>query len=140
MILVSRTVSWNFSASELKPGTIKRTIQGENTTPRIVSAARMTRRIFNKQLAKCQNSSFDFLAAYSLNTGTKAAFTAPSATISRKRLGILKATTKAWEYIPVPKNRAITTSRIKPSIREHKVKKPIKEADRAISLLVDILG
>src|SRR3989338_2528071 len=95
MIRVNRTVSWNFNASELKPGAIRRTIQGENTTPRIVSAARMTKRIFNKQLAKCQNSSLDFLAEYSLNTGTKAAFTAPSATISRKRLGILKADRKS---------------------------------------------
>src|SRR3989338_5877306 len=139
MTLVNRTVSWNFNASALKPGAIRRTIQGENTTPRIVSAAKMTKRIFTTQLAKCQNSSLDFLAAYSLKTGTKAAFTAPSATISRKRLGILKATTKAWEYMPVPNIRAITTSRMNPKIREKRVKAPITEADLAIALLVDII-
>ena len=55
--------------------------------------------IFARLLASVSDSFTNFC----LKTGTKAEDKAPSANISLRRLGILKATTKASVAIPAPK-------------------------------------
>ena len=89
-------------------------------------------------LASCQNSSFEWLVLYSVSTGTKAEFAAPSPTRSRSILGMVKAITNAWAGPVVPKNLAIMQSRTKPRMRLKKVAPPMIPAAFVICLVSDI--
>src|SRR5690606_10620232 len=62
--------------------------------------------------------------------GTKACENAPSANRRRNRLGMRKATQKASVSGPAPKELAIRMSRIRPVIRENRVKLLMVAADR----------
>ena len=63
------------------------------------------------------------------NTGTKAWLNAPSANRRRNKLGIRNATLKASVMALAPKVEAISSSRIKPVMRETRVKPETMEAD-----------
>ena len=55
---------------------------------------------------------------------------APSANKRRMKLGILKATKKASVPASAPNSRAMTRSRIKPKMRDTRVKPPTRARDR----------
>ena len=136
--LVRATVVLNLILSSKNPGAIAKTIGLANKKPMIVSAVNTTSIRFNNILASFQKDSFPFWLSSSTNTGTIAEFVAPSPIRSRNRLGILKATTKAWAYMPVPKNAANTISRANPKIRLTRVANPMIPADFAMDLLIDM--
>ena len=79
-------------------------------------------------LAISKASSFPRFVRYSVKTGINATLKEPSAKSLLKRLGILKATKKASEASPAPKNQAITTSLMKPKMRLNKVADPTTPA------------
>ncbi len=81
-------------------------------------------------LARSKASSLLFWVKYSVKTGINAMVREPSAKSRLSRLGMRNATKKASAAIPVPKNPAITMSRMRPKTRLARVKNPTTPAAR----------
>ena len=114
-------VSANFSGDAINPGAMMRTINGVRRMP--VTAA-IARRIDMRRMADLANrkaADSPSLLRYSVNIGTNAMVREPSAKSLLSKFGILKATKKASEAIPAPKNPAMTTSLNKPNTRLSRV-------------------
>ena len=128
MIRVKKTVSEYFSGEATNPGAITRMINGDSKIPATAVATSTTERSLMADLAISKASSFPRFVRYSVKTGINATLKEPSAKSLLKRLGILKATKKASEASPAPKNQAITTSLTKPKMRLNKVADPTTPA------------
>src|SRR3989344_6918132 len=98
MIRVKKIVVWSFSGSGKKPGAMTRTMTGAKIIPKTVMRLKTISDKTRKTLTKFHNSALSFLASYCEKTGTNAELVAPSPTRSRNRLGMRKATKKAYAW------------------------------------------
>ena len=115
----SRTASSKRVPSRAKPPAVVQITAGAARMPTAVTSISASSSIPATWRAKACVASGLLLWRYSASIGTKACENAPSAKIRRKRLGSLKATTKASIAAPAPKIRATTASRTKPNTREN---------------------
>ena len=104
------------------------TIRGDRRTPIRETTTRIIDRAVKMMLASSMASSLDFFVRYSVKTGTKATVSDPSPRRRRRRFGIRKATKKASEAAPAPKNAATTMSRMNPKMRLSMVAMPTTPA------------
>ena len=114
-------VSANFSGDAINPGAMMRTINGVRSIPQTAATARRIDMRRMADLANKKAADSPSLVRYSVNIGTNAMVRDPSAKSLLSKFGILKATKKASEAIPAPKNPAMTTSLTKPKIRLNRV-------------------
>ena len=111
---------------------------GLKTTIARVTATNNAKRIFSR-LAVISHADFSPLVfKRSVNTGIKAALTAPSPKIFLCMLGMRKATKKASAAADEPNCMAITKSRSIPKILETRVMPPTAPAARLTFLLFSI--
>ena len=89
-------------------------------------------------LTKAIASALPRFSMCSVKMGMKAALRAPSPKRRRKRFGILKATAKASQTMPVPKILAHIMSRARPSIRLKNVQTLITLTERNKLYVSDI--
>ena len=108
--------SCHFSCTWNIRGIAKNEPSPNNTIP-----PKMMMRMVATTLTKAMASALPRFSMCSVKMGMKAALRAPSPKRRRKRFGILKATAKASQTMPVPKILAHIISRTRPSIRLKKV-------------------
>ena len=80
---------------------------------------------------------FSSFVVYSVKTGIKAEFKAPSATIPLKKFGIIKAIRKASYMKVVPKKLALVISLKSPKMREIIV--PIEIMETALRIFFELI-
>ena len=112
-------------ASEVNPLAVLKTSTGIIISATAVKVNNITINSDNASEAKASGAFFS--VTFFERSGIKAVLKAPSAKSRRNMFGNVKATKKASATGPAPRKIAISISRMKPSIRLHKVQRPTTE-------------
>src|SRR3989339_536823 len=124
--MVTSKVSPEYPAAKIW-ATNQSACQTNTKVKRVNIRVNVQKKLCAKAIARARPSS---LSTWQ-KTGIKALDIAPSAERRRNRLGSEKASTKASEYIPVPKAQARTISRSIPKTRLRVVITPTVPTERA---------
>ena len=119
VILVRLVVNCSWAGSFLKPKAMKLMIIGMKIC---IKSTKISRTKIIKNRILDANLLAWFWSLWEVRIGIKAELKAPSAKVRRKKLGILRAVKKASLRLEMPMNLAIKMSRMKPKMRDMKVK------------------